>query len=508
LVTGLVAFAAVAAVAGLLGVGLGLRRVFLVAAFDATALAAMGADRRQQRGARFVGTLPFIAVGTSVAIAMALVLGGLEPVGSLKLREPHPGWHANVALLVASTLLTALALGAVAWFASGRPRRNVPHQSRNEIVRRIVGNAPPTIGMGTRFALEPGAGRTAVPVRSAIIGASVAVAGVVAVCVYAASLNQLVQTPARWGWVADARVVDAQPDDIDRLAADPRVSALSSTEEVRVAVDDHETNGEALTPEKGVVGWTVLEGRMPERAGEVLLGSRFARDVDRSVGDRVLLQLPRGGTTAARVVGIGSGPNVNNSQFANDVLIASDDVATVGLTAPFRGAAVTFAPEVDADEATQVLGPDLEVNMPRRPAGVDNLAQLGTLPTLLGAFLAMIVAAVLAHVLATATRRRRRDLDVLAAIGLVPRQVRGVVQVAALVTVGIGLGIGIPLGIVVGRLTWQATARSVYVAPDGVLPVALLTLVALGAIAVAVVVAAWAGFRVSRRPVAAGLHEE
>jgi hypothetical protein len=53
---------------------------------------------------------------------------------------------------------------------------------------------------GIRFALEPGAGRNAVPVRSAILGAILAVLVVVTTITFGASLNTLVSRPALYGW--------------------------------------------------------------------------------------------------------------------------------------------------------------------------------------------------------------------------------------------------------------------------------------------------------------------
>ena len=65
-----------------------------------------------------------------------------------------------------------------------------------------------TGGIGVRMAFEPGHGRTAVPVRSALAGTTVAVAAVVAALVFGASLLGLVSTPHRYGqnWTQDAEL--------------------------------------------------------------------------------------------------------------------------------------------------------------------------------------------------------------------------------------------------------------------------------------------------------------
>ena len=51
-----------------------------------------------------------------------------------------------------------------------------------------------------RFALDSGRGRTAVPVRSALLGAVLAVALVVATLTFGSGLQSLVSHPALYGW--------------------------------------------------------------------------------------------------------------------------------------------------------------------------------------------------------------------------------------------------------------------------------------------------------------------
>src|SRR5204862_5453659 len=54
--------------------------------------------------------------------------------------------------------------------------------------------------VGVRFALESGRGRTAVPVRSALLGSVLAVATLVATLTFGSSLQTLVTHPALYGW--------------------------------------------------------------------------------------------------------------------------------------------------------------------------------------------------------------------------------------------------------------------------------------------------------------------
>ena len=79
---------------------------------------------------------------------------------------------------------------------------------------------------GVRLALEPGQGRTAVPVRSTITGAAVAVVSLVTAVVFSASLNHLLATPRLFGAPWDARVENVGDggvaDPMSALTADPR----------------------------------------------------------------------------------------------------------------------------------------------------------------------------------------------------------------------------------------------------------------------------------------------
>src|SRR5205823_14266809 len=58
---------------------------------------------------------------------------------------------------------------------------------------------PASARAGTRLALEPGHGRTATPVRSTIVGLSLAVATMVAAFGFAASMDHFAATPRLWG---------------------------------------------------------------------------------------------------------------------------------------------------------------------------------------------------------------------------------------------------------------------------------------------------------------------
>ena len=68
-----------------------------------------------------------------------------------------------------------------------------------------------TCAVGLRMAFEPGRGRTAVPVRTALAGTTVAIGAVAAAFIFAASLLGLVGTPGRYGQNWDANSTLATP---------------------------------------------------------------------------------------------------------------------------------------------------------------------------------------------------------------------------------------------------------------------------------------------------------
>ena len=96
-----------------------------------------------------------------------------------------------------------------AWVtAEIRVRRRAVTRPRASAAARLattVGLSPPLL-IGSRLAVEPGQGRRAVPVRSAMVGAIVGVLGVVGCLTFRAGLSDTVADPGRSGVVWDQHV--------------------------------------------------------------------------------------------------------------------------------------------------------------------------------------------------------------------------------------------------------------------------------------------------------------
>ena len=139
-----------------------------------------------------------------------------------------------------------------------------------------------------RMAIEPGRGRSAVPVRSAIAGLLVGVLGVVGSFTFSSSLDRLVDEPARWGGSLDFTIVDAQPELFDQLAADPRVDDVSRVVSAPVAIGSRQVDGYGIEAVDGdELTWTIFDGRLPTADDDIVIGSRLASQLGVGEGDTI-----------------------------------------------------------------------------------------------------------------------------------------------------------------------------------------------------------------------------
>src|SRR5581483_8267620 len=205
--------------AGLLGVtaALILSQLFfrqaLLEARDHATLRALGMER-DQLWAIGMGRAALIGVGAAVvAVLTAVALSPLTPVGIARVAEPSPGVSADVAVLVLGALATvALALAAAAypsWRAARPPstadeaRATGPTALGDALARASI---PPPVAAGVRLALDPGRGRSAVPIRSTVIGAALGIGALAGALVFNGSLSHLLDSPRLYGVAWDARI--------------------------------------------------------------------------------------------------------------------------------------------------------------------------------------------------------------------------------------------------------------------------------------------------------------
>ena len=114
--------------------------------------------------------------------------------------DPDRGFGADGLVLDAGAAVLGVALlGLLAVLAgrSVRPRESGAGVGSSAVTRAAAAAGLPAAAVvGTRNALEPGAGTRAVPVRSALLGSIAAVTAVVTAVVFSASLGGLTSHPA------------------------------------------------------------------------------------------------------------------------------------------------------------------------------------------------------------------------------------------------------------------------------------------------------------------------
>jgi hypothetical protein len=457
--------------------------------------AALGLASTQRTLARLV---PAVAAALVAGVVAALVGAGAswkQPIGSLWRVEPHRGWRADwgaVALGgVAVAAGTAVLAAATAWRA-GRADADAVAAPPGRRLRLVPGRGGWPLA-GAAFALTGGGRRRQVPMRASLAASIVGVAGLAGSLTFAASLDRLVHTPTRWGWDADLVIADTDDALLQENLDDPRLAAVSDLYSAEVVIGDRPTTAYAVRKRRGDTGWVLQQGRQPASPTEVVLGRKLASQLGVRVGDRI-------GTTDGStfvVVGLGLGPTANLEPLGTSALFTFDGLSQAATTNLFREALLRVAPGEDVDAVLADYS-RYEVTGRFLPAAVRDVSELGSLPALLGAFLAVLAAIALVHALVVTTAGRARDLAVLRALGASPREAGLAVVAMALTSALVGVLGGVPLGYGLARLLWGEVARSIGVDTDLAVPAQLL-LVPVGVVLATIVLAAIPAVRAARQ---------
>lgn len=435
-----------------------------------------------------------VGVGAAAVAGVTAVVGSrFFPIGLAKVAEPHPGISVDLAVVATGMAAVAAVVAALmlvtGWGVAGRTATAV--EAGGHAAASLPLPAP--AGVGVRMALQRGAGRTAVPVRSSLASVVIALIGVVAAVTFAASLAHLLDTPRLYGAAWDAQVVTTGNDPVGpvaaRLAREPAIDAVAIIDSgVPAATGGARMDLLAIGNVKGAIDPTVASGRAPERPGEILLGTRTAAQLHKHIGDEVPVRITaiEGPTAPFRVVGTGVLPAISdNTQLGRGAVITYDSeklLVPPGVTAPPPSTAfVRFAADTPRAQAEAALRRRVKapffIAQPPKPDDIVNFGRVRGLPLVLAAFLVFLAAATLAQTLLTSVRRRRRDLAVLKTLGFVPAQVRWAVVWQATTFSVLALVVAAPIGIALGRWTWAAFAHQVAALPEPVTPWALLAIV-------------------------------
>ncbi len=493
---GLLLFALAALVGGGVLVGQALVRTVSASAADLPTWRAIGADRRLAMRALILPSIVTVVVGALTTVVVAIALSSRFPLGTARDYDLDLGTHADwfvLGLAVVAVLVGLLAIAAgAAWW---RINRRAPLDDRPSVLDRVLApmSRAPALMIGARLAGEPGRGRRAVPVRSALVGAVAGIIGVVGCFTFRAGIEDAVTQPRRsgvvwnFGLAAGGGLLPAKT--VDAVARDRAVSdAIRATWHRAVPVDGHPVPVFATRAVSGDIQFVVLRGRRPQAPDEIAFAPTTMRELHLSLGDRVKVG-PQAGTTA-RVVGEALLPATSHTDYdQSGWMTASGLTRAIG---PPTGTDsedylfVRWRPGVDAGAATRQLvrigGPDLFPIPATLPVAVADLKRMEDLPLALAGFFGLLACATVAHALVTTVRRRRRDLAVLRSIGFTRRQTRGAIAWQATLLAMVGIVIGVPLGIVAGRVTWRWLADDfpiAYVPPFALLAVLLVASVAI-----------------------------
>ncbi len=519
----LVVFALVLAVTGLLVVGQVASRLMLAAAQDNRTLAALGMTRGQLLAAGLVEVGLAAAAGAAVACGVAIAASPLMPIGPARLAEPDPGVSVNAAVLAAGfAAITVLMLARVAWPAwrQASARLSAEHDAAGMVGRRsraagwlARSGAPVTAVTGVRFALDPGQGRTAVPVRSALLGTVLAVTAVAAAVTFGANMLHLVDTPRLYGQDWDV-AVDLQFSTItsrqfDGLAARvPGISGWTFGFHGTLGIGNAVVPAIGLAPGRGpLLSPILLTGRAPQSDREIVLGSSVLRSLGLRVGQSVPVTAS-GRQELATIVGRAVFPYFGEGSFTpTDVGQGAQTTAALlapQVDAPANGGGysivlVRFAPgtrqAADVAAFQRAMGSFCAsvqqstcVVTDQRPNAVANYALIDATPDVLAGILAILGLAVLGQFVVASGRRRRRDFAIMKVLGLLRRQVSAVTVWQVTTLTGLALLVGLPLGVAGGHWAWELFAGNVGLATDAITPPPLLwtipvTLVAANLIA-------------------------
>ena len=300
-------------------------------------------------------------------------------------------------------------------------------------------------GLGRRrspLRFEPGHGRTAVPVRSALFGTVLAVMIVVATLTFGSGLNTLVSHPSLYGWNWNYALAS------NYLVPPQARSLLARTVRRRMECCVDFANAQ-------IDGLTV----------PILLASPHAR------------------VTPPMLSGHPSKRTTRSSSARRHSLSCTS--ASVKRIADAGNKAFAAVPNGGA------AGASVEVLPVQYPAEIENYRSIGSTPVLLATGLAIGAVVALGLTLTASVRRRRRDLALLKALGFTQRQLSPHVWRGNRRSPSPSVSSsGIPLGITLGRWLWVLFAHEIYAVPRATVPTLALVYVGLGALVLANVVAA------------------
>ncbi len=515
---GLLILALLAGLAGLVAVPQALARQRSLAFDNEDRLRALGWTQRDRVRAGTFWSLVIGSAGALAAIAGAIAVSPLFPIGLARAAEPSPGVHADWLVLGAGGAITvALMVGTgLAHSVRQHPPAPAAHAGRLGRLLRASHPVPATAG---RFLLDRG--RLSPSARMALSAVALGVAVIACATTVVGSQDHLIARPALYGadWDLQGRLSAAVPDRmaLDTLVGDGRVQAAALLAGGRILVGGVETGATGIEAFKGSIEPTILAGRAVRNDGEIVLSPGLADDIGVNLGESVAVG---SGQSAGSLTVVGLGVAIAIGQFAGDagVSITESDFRRYGFMSEIDGEggqeiAVRATPGADLGAVEITLanvtgGFDRVIVDSFRPARIMNIARVRSVPQIIVGITAVLVVFVLAHSLATVASRRRRDLGVLRALGMRPGQARHVLWWNGAMLATVAGVIGLPLGVIAGRVTWHAITNSIDSVFSPQTPWTALAVLGAGQLAVAVAIGAASARRAVPHSIALSLRSE
>jgi hypothetical protein len=455
-----------------------------------------------------------------VAVVVAVLMSPLMPVGLARVAELDHGFDVDPLVLGVGVLVIVVGVVGLADLAAWRARaaESTTWPRRPGIAARLLGRdrLSPSARIGVGFALDAGRGERSTGIWTTVLGATVTIALLSGLWSFQSSLQHMLDTPRLYGWNWDVKSgAPALPDLsgalVPAFSHDPVVSGFASGTVTQAELGLQRVDVMGMDLSRGRVAPTVVEGRLPRAANEVMLGTRNMERDNLELGDIAVLRL---GNTAAglRVVGRGLFPEFGDAGgLGNGVYMtfaglkrmlpeARENVFLVRYRSGTHRAAETA-------HLRRALDP-LPARSSGEPREVQALSEVSGLPAVLGGVLVLLAAATLAHTLTSSVRRRRRELAVLRTMGFVRRQVWLSVFWQTTTLMGISLLIGIPMGALIGRFAWNVFAEDLGALSEPHLAWLPFLLIVPAAVALASLVAAVPAWLAGRTRPGAALRAE
>jgi hypothetical protein len=426
-----------------------------------------------------------------------------------------------VALAGVAAIVLTLALLTLA-FSTVHRRDPRPALHHSPALAQIPSGLAASAGLTLALRADDGRGRSWRGITATTLAAAL-----LALCtVFVASAVTLTDTPSHYGFDAQLLAVNPYGDqstaELTRAFADRHdVVAATGFTSGSFLLAGRAVPGLAATDIKGEVTPTILRGRAPRAANEIVVGADTLDLIDRKVGDTVGVQVLVGAGSAGftttgepardpldfRIVGVATFPAVaqvgtDTPRLGTGALVTRPGFLRIGGDAANdpEFTAVRLTPGTDPatviaanpDGLRDAVGTATLWFTNAEPAEVRQLD--AAMPYLRGALFVgyAILLAVIVHALWAIVRANRHDLAVLRVLGCTRRQLDAVTSWQVAPAVGAALALGIPLGVAVGRLAFARFAQSLAVVDDVSISLGLLALL-VGAVllsaAVAVVVA-------------------